>query len=147
MNTEMRLAISDVLIVDDDRPTRYMLRQFLEMAGYRVHEAGNARDALAQVVDSSPAVVLCDIHMPGGANGLWLAEQIRLQSPTTAVVLITGDEYIPAFESLRSGVLGYVLKPVRREELVSAVDDGMLWGAVERQKSQDPRCAQLAASG
>jgi len=127
------LTLPDVLVVDDDEPTRHLLRRFLEPAGYWVREAGDAHDALARIAESVPAVALCDVHMPG-ANGLWLADQIRLQSPTTAIVLVTGDPDIPPVESLRRGVVGYVLKPLRREELVRAVDDGVIWCTLERRK-------------
>src|ERR1043165_3606107 len=109
----------DVLVVDDDLPTRTILRRFLEPAGHGVREAGDANEALAQITEAAPAIALCDVHLPG-ANGLWLADQIRMQSPTTAIVLVTGDPDIPPVESLRRGVVGYVLKPLRREELVRA---------------------------
>jgi DNA-binding NtrC family response regulator len=126
--------LADVLIVDDDPPMRHLLRRFLEPAGYWVREAGSAREALAQIAESAPAVALCDVHMPGGANGLWLAEQIRLQAPATAIVLVTGDPEIPPTESLRSGVVGYLLKPLNREVLVRIVDDAMIWSSLERDK-------------
>ena len=129
-----KLILSHVLVVDDDQPTRHILRRFLERAGYWVREAGSAHEALARIAESVPAVALCDVHMPG-ANGLWLADQIRVQSPTTAIVLVTGDHDIPPVESLRRGVVGYVLKPLRREELVRAVDDGVIWGSLERRKN------------
>lgn len=129
-----KFMLSDVLIVDDDPPARYILRCFLEPAGYWVREADSAQEALVRIAESVPSVALCDVHMPG-ANGLWLADQIRIQSPTTAIVLVTGDHNIPPNESLRHGVVGYVLKPLHREELVRAADDGVIWSHLERGKA------------
>ena len=65
-----------ILIVDDDTQVREVLRRFLEAEGYEVLEAASAEQAVQMVEALPPAVAFCDIHM-AGANGLWLADQIR----------------------------------------------------------------------
>ncbi len=117
-----------VLVVDDDANVRHLLRRFLTLAGHEVLEAGTAEDAMAIVEQLPPAVAFCDVHMPG-ANGLWLADQIRSASPTTAVVLATGDPDVPASESLRPGIVAYLVKPLERRDVVSAADEGLRWSA------------------
>jgi DNA-binding NtrC family response regulator len=117
-----------ILIVDDDAGVRHLLRRFLTLAGHEVREAGTAQDAMAMVEQLPPAVAFCDVHMPG-ANGLWLADQIRSASPATAMVLATGDPDIPASESLRPGIVAYLLKPLDRRDVWSAVDEGLRWSA------------------
>lgn len=131
MALALTYAMSDVLIVDDDLPTRHVLRRFLEPAGHEVREAADAGEALQAIADAGPDVALCDVHMPG-ANGLWLADQIRRTSPFTAIVLVTGDGNIAPAESFRQGVVAYVLKPLQYRELLQAVDDGLRWSARER---------------
>ncbi len=135
MNSAEQQLLPDVLVVDDDQGVRTILRRLLEQAGHSVREADSAHEALARIAESAPAVTLCDVHMPG-PNGLWLADQIRVQSPTTAIVLVTGDAEIPPVESLRRAVVGYVLKPLQREALLRSVDDGRLWSVRERRQDQ-----------
>jgi CheY-like chemotaxis protein len=117
-----------ILIVDDDAGVRQLLRRFLTPTGNDVLEAGTAEDAIAMVEQLPPAVAFCDVHMPG-ANGLWLADQIRRTSPATAMVLATGDPDVPALESFRSGIVAYLLKPLERRDVLSAVAEGLRWSA------------------
>jgi two-component system, NtrC family, C4-dicarboxylate transport response regulator DctD len=150
MTRELTLRMSDVLIVDDEAPIRQVLSRFVALAGHKTRVAASAAEALDCIADSAPAVALCDVHMPG-ANGLWLADEIRRLSPTTAIVLVTGDHDIPPVESLRKGVVAYVLKPVERQELVKAVALGLHWSVLERQHSavrayaeREPQLALMA---
>ena len=127
-----------VLIVDDDERVRGLLRRFLEPEGYEVIEAGSAEEAVQRVEWALPSVAFCDMHMPG-ANGLWLADQIRAVSPATAMVLATGDTQIPAAETLRPGMVGYLLKPLRRDRVVAAVSEGVRWSAQAAARGAHPR--------
>ena len=82
------------------------------------------------MAQSAPTVILCDIHMPG-RDGVWLADRVREISPRTAIVFATGDDEVPPFETLKTGVVAYVLKPFRREHVVSAVQQGVRWAAAQ----------------
>ena len=101
----------DVLIVDDDGAVLIAWRRMLETGGYRVHSAENALQALQLVRNIRPRVALCDVHMPG-RSGLWLAEQIRADAPSTAIIIATGDQHVPPADSLGPGIIGYLLKPL-----------------------------------
>ena len=115
-----------VLIVDDDERVRGLLRRFLEPEGYEVIEAASAEEAVQRLESARPSVAFCDVHM-SGANGLWLADQIRALFPATAMVLATGDTEIPPVETLRPGIVSYLLKPLRRDRVVAAVSAGVRW--------------------
>ncbi len=112
-----------VLIVDDETPMRALLRSWVEReGGADVIEAGTAEEGLALVLAQSPAVALCDIRLPG-EDGLWLAAQIRIHHPQTAVVMTTGVlEFGAAVNSLQSGVVDYLVKPFSRERLSDALN-------------------------
>jgi len=129
-----------VLIVDDDERVRGLLRRFLEPEGYEVIEAASAEEAVQRLESARPSVAFCDVHMPG-ANGLWLADQIRALFPATAMVLATGDTEIPPVETLRPGIVSYLLKPLRRDRVVAAVSAGVRWSdeAVARGAHHRPR--------
>jgi putative two-component system response regulator len=81
--------------------------------------------------------------MPG-RDGLWLAEQLRRQSPDTAVVMATGVRDVgSAVTSLRHGVIDYLMKPFGRDRLREAVQRGLDWhrAAVETRAGRDQRQA------
>lgn len=146
MTKENCNAMAHVLIVDDDAKVRELLRRFLEPAGYSVAEAETAEEAARSVEQMPPSVAFCDMHMPG-ANGLWLADQIRAISPATAMVFATGDSEIPPAESLRSGIVAYLVKPLTGQRVLGAVADGVRWSADARSKGVRRRAVGLLESG
>jgi len=117
-----------VLIVDDQPSILELWSRILVEAGYPVARAADAFDALRVLATSRPMVAICDVHLPG-PSGVWLAEMIREQSPTTAIVLASGDPFVPPRETLRHAVVAYILKPICREELLAAVRMGIAWSA------------------
>ena len=138
-----------VLIVDDEESMRALLRSWVEReGGSTVIEAASAEEGLEKVLSESPAVALCDIRLPG-EDGLWLAAQIRINHPLTAVVMTTGVlEFDAAVNSLQSGAVDYLVKPFSRERLSEALSRG--WYAHksrqaldELQKDLDQRRAQI----
>ena len=118
--------MSSVLIVDDQPSIREILVRMLAPAGYITTQAGDADAALAMIAKAPPAVLFCDIDMPGH-DGLWLMEQVRRQFHAVAIVLATGVEIVPASISLQGGVVAYVLKPFDRGQVLAAVRDAVDW--------------------
>jgi CheY-like chemotaxis protein len=146
MTSDDSHAVRHVLIVDDDAKVRELLRRFLEPAGYSVAEAETAEQAARSVEQTPPAVAFCDLHMPG-ANGLWLADQIRAISPATAMVFATGDSQIPPVETLRSGIVAYLVKPLTGQRVLGAAADGVRWSADARARGVRRREGRLLESG
>lgn len=112
-----------LLIVDDHEIVRLGLRTLLadEPDLEVVAEAGTAEEALVQVANHRPDVVVLDIQLPG-RSGLEACRELRRQFPDIQVVILTshgGDGF--AEQALRAGAAGYVLKQVGNEELVRAV--------------------------
>jgi two-component system response regulator AlgR len=110
-----------VLIVDDEPPARERLgRMLADVPGMAVvGEAGNGADALAAAVRLAPDVVLLDIRMPG-MDGIEAARHLNALEDPPAVVFVTAhDEH--ALAAFEAQALGYLLKPVRQEKLVRAL--------------------------
>jgi two-component system, LytTR family, response regulator AlgR len=110
-----------VLIVDDEQPARERLRSLLaEMADAEViGEAANAREALGAAHDLAPDVVLLDVRMPG-MDGLQAARHLNVLEEPPAVIFTTAyDQY--AVEAFEAQAVGYLLKPVRPEQLAAAL--------------------------
>jgi NarL family two-component system response regulator LiaR len=99
--------------------TRELIRreQDMEVVG----EAGDGEEAIELATKLRPDVVIMDIAMPK-VNGIEATKRIKEQYPTTAVLILTAydnEQYI--FALLEAGAAGYLLKNVRRSELIDAV--------------------------
>lgn len=129
--------MSDILIVDDEQPLRDLLARWLGAEGYALHEAADAESALAVLAAQSIGVALCDRALPG-RDGTWLVEQIRERHPAVAIILATADDAIPPRISLQRGVLGYLVKPFKRELVLTAVHDALAWHRVAARTAQPP---------
>jgi two-component system response regulator AlgR len=118
----MRNGLHTVLIADDEAPARARLRDMLaEIGGWSVaSEAANGAEVLQQCQQQLPDVVLLDIRMPG-MDGLETAAHLaRLPLPPAVVFTTAYDEY--AVNAFDAQALGYLLKPVRRERLLRALE-------------------------
>jgi two-component system, LytTR family, response regulator AlgR len=110
-----------VLIVDDEPPARERLRSLLgEIADVQViGEAANGTQALTHIHDLNPDVVLLDVRMPG-MDGLETARHLNVLEEPPAVIFTTAyEEY--AVEAFEAHAVGYLLKPVRREQLAATL--------------------------
>ena len=119
-------ASPSVLIVDDDPRIREILVRWLEPAGYRTQQAAHSEAALEAIAGDQPAVAMCDVEMPG-PDGLWLVGRLRERYPNIAIVLCTGVSAVPPTISLQAGVVGYVLKPFQRDQLLATVKQAVEW--------------------
>jgi len=112
---------SSVLIVDDEAPARERLERLVaELPGWRVVGAcGTGLEALDLVATGHPEVVLLDIQMPG-MSGIEAARHLSALAAPPAVIFTTAyDKY--ALEAFDAHAVGYLLKPVRRERLETAL--------------------------
>ena len=118
------------LVIDDEQPARERLKQLLSAHAdvQVVGEAGDGIDAAERIAELSPDLVLLDIQMPG-ASGLDVAAS--LGKPRPAVIFCTAfDQY--AVDAFELSALDYLLKPVNRARLASALDR-------VRARAQEPR--------
>lgn len=129
--------MSDILIVDDEQPLRELLARWLSGEGYVLREAADAESALDVLAEHSIGVALCDRALPG-RDGTWLVEQIRGRYPAVAIILATADDAIPTRVSLQSGVVGYLVKPFKRELVLDAVQDATAWHRVAARTPRRP---------
>jgi len=110
-----------VLVVDDEEIIRYSLKNILTSHGFEVDAVVSAEDALASLYDRSYHLVLTDLMLEG-MGGLELVENIKVISPRTLVIVITGYGSLKtAVAALRLGVYDYILKPCDENELIIRV--------------------------
>lgn len=113
-----------IIVVDDHPVVRRGLRDLLgSQSDIEVcSEASNGLDAIEQVKEQKPDLILLDLTLPD-MSGLDVARAVKLESPSTDILVVTihfSDEL--AREVFRAGALGYVLKTDADGELLAAVD-------------------------
>ncbi len=113
-----------VLVVEDNPEVAEVGVAYLKQLGYRVHSVDNARAALERLrTDREIDLVFSDILMPGGMNGLQLADAIRRQYPAVPVLLTTGYS-ASAQDAVREGVI-VLQKPYDIAALERAIREAM----------------------
>ena len=109
-----------LLIVDDEADIRILLKEYLELEGYQVLVAANAKEA-EKALAKEPDLILLDINMPGTDGLLW-CEQIRnfLQIPILFLSARTEEE--DKIKGFKAGGDDYILKPFSMEELSARIE-------------------------
>lgn len=107
-----------VLVVDDESLVREFIARTATHAGWTVTEAADADAALTALAGTRFELVCLDVRLPT-RDGLWVADVIHERHPGTAVLFLTGVDELPGTKTLRSGVVGYLVKPFSVDELVA----------------------------
>ncbi len=106
-----------ILIIDDDATIRYLIHEFVEMAGYYSVVASSAEEAITLLEKQRFDVAISDIMLPG-MDGLELTAFIK-KNYDTDVIVITGYSGEYSYEeAIDRGASDFVFKPVRFEELL-----------------------------
>lgn len=118
-----------ILVVDDDSSLRELLRLHLSNAGYAVRVAEDAIAAGHMVLEETPDLIICDVIMPY-MDGFEFVAALKADStlPYIPVIFLTSE----ADGDLRGkelGAVGYLIKPVRAENLFALVARHLPGGA------------------
>jgi two-component system, OmpR family, phosphate regulon response regulator OmpR len=106
-----------LLVVDDDRRLRELLRDFLGRNGYRVNVAADAAEARRQVAGFAFDLMILDVMMPG-ETGLELARSVRDDSNLPILLLTARGEAADRIAGLEAGADDYLPKPFEPRELL-----------------------------
>jgi DNA-binding response OmpR family regulator len=110
-----------VLVVDDEKPIRALLRMYLTEAGYTVAEAPDGRAALDQVRRGGIDLVLLDLMLPE-IDGLDVCRRLRETNGQIPIIMITArDDEASRIAGLEVGADDYVTKPFSPREVVARV--------------------------
>jgi two-component system, cell cycle response regulator DivK len=112
-----------ILVVDDYQDAREMYAEYLQFSGFRVAEARNGNEAVAQARSLKPDLILMDLSLPG-MDG-WEATRVLKADETTKhipIVALTGHALAGASEGARkAGCDSFVTKPCLPDDLVIEV--------------------------
>ncbi|MBV7599686.1 sigma-54 dependent transcriptional regulator [Aeromonas sp. sia0103] len=116
---------TDVLLVDDDEDVLESYCHLLGLSGYRPKGTANPEQALAQLDEHWPGVLVSDIYMPA-MNGLDLLARVRQIDAELPVILITGHGDIPlAVRAVKQGAFDFLEKPLNPEALLDLLARAM----------------------
>jgi DNA-binding NtrC family response regulator len=112
-----------ILVVDDDPVTRTLLAKRLISEECTVDTAENGVVAIDKITGQYYDVVLTDLIMPGGADGIRVLEEAKRANIKTEVILITAHASVDnAIEAMKKGAVDYLQKPINFDELFLRLD-------------------------
>jgi len=113
--------MTELLVVDDDRPIRRMLERTLTAEGYAVTTATDGGAALAAVERSVPDMLILDVAMPG-LDGLAVARRVRAKGLSVPILFLTArDAVSDRVGGFEAGGDDYLVKPFAMAELLVRV--------------------------
>ena len=109
-----------ILVVDDDVALAEMISIVLRGEGYLPHQAFDGQDALSQIPEVKPDLVLLDVMLPG-LDGIEVCTKIREFSGVPIIMLTAKGDTTDVVKGLESGADDYVVKPFNPKELVARI--------------------------
>ena len=113
---------AQILLVDDEANIRRMLGALLRSEGFAVAEAPNGNSALLLLEEIDPDVVLLDLLMPPGPDGLETLTQMRDRGGTAAVIMMSGKAQLTdAVRAVQLGAFQFLEKPLSPEAVLITI--------------------------
>ena len=131
----------NVLVVDDEQDFLETLVNRLKKRSIDAIGVMSGEEALEEIKKKPFDVVILDIKMPGGMDGIEALREIKKIQPLAEVILLTGHASVEtSIEGMKLGAFDYLLKPVKLEELLKKIAE-----ALEKKDKQDQkiRSAQI----
>lgn len=110
-----------ILVVDDEPHIVSFLRMGLEHEGFVVQVASDGHQALSQVAEFKPDLVVLDLMLPG-LDGMDVAERLRRDPDLLIIMLTARDQVSDRIAGLRAGADDYLVKPFSFEELLARIE-------------------------
>lgn len=110
-----------ILIADDAKFMRLMLRQILEKEGFEVFEAGNGREAFTKYVELKPDLVTMDITMPD-ISGLEAVKLIRSVDDHAKIIMVSAmGQHDLIIEAIQAGAMDFIVKPFEALRVIGTI--------------------------
>ncbi|MFE6736133.1 response regulator [Microbacterium sp. NPDC057659] len=121
-----------ILLVDDHPIVRAGLRAVIESRGFEVvGEAATGEEALVVASDLRPDVVLCDLRLGEGIDGVAVTAALQAApEPPAVIILTTFDHDAQIVRAIEAGAAGYLLKDVDTDTIAKAITDAASGGLV-----------------
>lgn len=128
----------NILVVDDEPQISRVLKTTLSSQGYGVRTAADGEEALAEMKNWAPDLIITDLRMPK-MDGLELSRRVRRETRIPIIVLSVKGEEMTKVAALDAGADDYVTKPFSTNELLARVR-----AALRRAVPEDPDVAMIS---
>jgi len=133
-------TLAKIMVIDDEKGICESVEKILIKNNYKVTRALSAEEALERMANEAFSLLISDIVMPGGMNGLELLKIVKGQWPLTKVIMMTAyASNDTAMKAIRLGALDYIPKPFTPDELRSTVERALSGELVEASASKKER--------
>jgi two-component system, cell cycle response regulator DivK len=123
---EMENTARKILVVDDNEDGRRLVSKVLKMHGYQVMGAATGEDAVIKAQTGLPALILMDIRLPGGIDGLEATRRIKAAPETAHIIILALTASVRPEDmqaALDAGCDGFARKPIDVDELPKQVGE------------------------
>ena len=110
-----------VFLVEDDDGLANLVKDYLELQGYRVSIENNGDNAVSRILDEKPDIAILDIMLPG-KNGLDICRELRAQVDLPVMMLTARTDEIDQVVGLEVGADDYICKPVQPRLLMARIN-------------------------
>ncbi len=131
----MSSPASNILVVEDESSIASFVSLYLKNAGYGVRTASNGTDALTEVAQEMPGLIVLDLMLPD-IDGIEVTRRIRQTSDVPILMLTARDEDVDKIIGLEVGADDYLTKPFNPRELVARVKSILRRATPERRERE-----------
>jgi DNA-binding response OmpR family regulator len=117
----MGADLGTIVVVEDDTHIADLVDIYLRREGFRVIQAGTGEAGLAAIERERPRMVILDVGLPGGIDGLEVCQRVRSKHSLPVLMLTARDSELDRVLGLELGADDYVTKPFSPRELVARV--------------------------
>ena len=127
--------MSDILIVDDERDIRELISDILEDEGFTTRLAGNSDDAMKEVHEKRPGLLILDIWLKDSKmDGIDILKAVKTDYPEVPTVIISGHGNIEiAVAAIRQGAYDFIEKPFNIDQLLVVIRRAMETSRLRRE--------------
>ncbi len=138
------MVVFSVLVVDDEVDFMETIVNRLQKRNLETVGVTSGEEALKLIEMKPFDVVLLDIKMPGGMDGIETLREIKKRQPLTEVILLTGHASVEtSIEGMKLGAFDYLLKPMKFEELLIKMAAAFEKKSMHENKIYDARIQEL----
>ena len=132
------------LVVDDEEDSLETIVSRMNKRNIDTTGAKSGEEALALMKEKLFDVVILDVKMPGGMDGIETLREMKKIQPLTEVLLLTGHASVEtSIEGMKLGAFDYVLKPVKLEDLLAKLAEAFEKKDTHEQKIRNARIKEL----
>ena len=118
----MKINSIKILVVDDEIGYRKVLNNVLTERGFYVKTAASGEEALGELKKQEFPIVIIDMKLPGGIDGLELLQRIKGMYNSSVLIMTAYGGIESAVEAMRRGAFNYITKPFNLDEIILNID-------------------------